>query len=50
MGVFVLYTMFTTHAAPLAFPVIPHPFLFVPAILLLPVVALLFPSLQTGDG
>ena len=34
MGISVLYTMFTTYAAPLASPVIPHPFLFVPAILL----------------
>ena len=34
MGIFALYTMFTTYAAPLASHVILHPFLFVPAILL----------------
>ena len=34
MGIFALYTMFTTYAVPLASLVIPHPFFFVPAILL----------------
>ena len=33
MGIFVLYTMFTTYAAPLASLGIPCPFFFVPAIL-----------------
>jgi hypothetical protein len=34
MGIFALYTMFTTYAVPLASLVIPHPSFFVPAILL----------------
>ena len=47
MGIFALYTMFTIYAAPLASPVIPHPFLFVLAILLFTGCR---PPLQTGDG